>query len=68
MTTSKVRLQSLRTLCTMKGFPVIELIKYCTAVIPSILTATTSVRAYLRMIALLAVKQEQMHTVDLFEN
>ena len=45
-----------------------ELIKCCTAVEPSILTATTLVRAYLRMIALLAVKQKQRNTVDLFEN
>ena len=45
-----------------------ELIKCCSAVVPSILPATTLVRAYLRMITLLAVKQEQRNTVDLFEN
>ena len=44
-----------------------ELIKCCTAVVPSILTVMTLVRAYLRMITLLAVKQEQRNTVDLFE-
>ena len=44
-----------------------RLIKYCTTVVPSIVTATTSVHA-LCVIALLAVKQEQRNMVDLFEN
>ena len=36
--------------------------------IPSILTVMTLVHAYLRKITLLAMKQEQRNTVDLFEN
>ena len=41
-----------------------RLIKWCTAAIPSVLTAMTLVRAYLCKIALLAVKQ---NTVDLLK-
>ena len=66
VTSLKLRLQSLRTeasLHVVASYVAWKLIKCCTAVVPSILPATMLVRAYLRKIALLAVKQEQTNMV-----
>ena len=68
VTTSKVQLQSLHTLCMVRGFPVVasyvawraDEVLYGSYT--SIMTATTLVRVYLCKIAFLAVKQD---TVDL---
>ena len=75
VTSSMVRLQSLRTLCTVRGFPVVAsyvawradqvLYGSCTLDIDSNDIGSC---VYLRKIALLAVKQEQRNTVDLYEN